>query len=93
MGLNNMIPFIETAIRKYKTPILIASKYLGGNVGKGQYECGYLALNAGAIPCFDTTDCAVDVKVKWLIGNGIASTVEDLKKAMSKSFVGEVSKD
>jgi L-asparaginase/Glu-tRNA(Gln) amidotransferase subunit D len=89
-GAYNMIPFIETAVKKYRTPILIASKYFGGAVGRAHYESGKAPLEAGALPCFDTTDCAVEVKVRWLLGNGIASGIEELRQAMSISYVGEV---
>ena len=91
-GAYNMLPFIETAIKKYQTPILIASKYLGGAVGKAHYESGKLPLDAGAISCFDTIDCAVEVKVRWLLANGIASTIEELRTAMAYDYVGEVSR-
>jgi len=63
VGAYNMIPFIEAAVKKYRTPILIASKYLGGAVGRAHYESGRALLEAGAIACYDTTDCAVEVKV------------------------------
>lgn len=92
-GAYNMIPFIESAIKKYQTPILIASKYLGGSVGTAHYESGKLPLDAGAISCFDTTDCAVEVKVRWLLGNGVATTIDELRKAMRHNFVGEVSSE
>lgn len=89
-GDYSLLPFIETAVSKYKIPILIASKFAAGAVGRGDYEGGRRALDAGAIACFDTTDCAVEVKVRWLLGNGIARDTDSLRSAMAKSFVGEV---
>ncbi len=90
-GAYNMIPFIENAVKRYRTPILIASKYLGGAVGRAHYASGRAPLEAGAIACYDTTDCAVEVKVRWLLGNGIASSIDDVRKAMATNFLGEVS--
>ena len=72
------------------TPIFITTKFVGGTAGEAHYETGYEAIKAGAIPCFDHTDVAVDVKVRWLIGNGICSTLEDYNKAMSTNYAGEV---
>jgi L-asparaginase len=90
-GAYSLLPFIRIATEQYQIPILIASKFLGGAVGRAQYAPGRAALDAGAIACHDTTDCAVEVKVRWLLGNGIASTIADLRKAMATSYAGEVS--
>lgn len=89
-GQYNMLPVIRKATEEYKTPILLASKFPGGTATGSQYECGIEAMNAGAIPCYDHTDVAVDVKVKWLLGNGLCSSIDDFKKAMQISFAGEV---
>ncbi|MAH06764.1 hypothetical protein CMI38_00775 [Candidatus Pacearchaeota archaeon] len=89
-GQYNLLPTIEQASKEYMTPIFITTKFVGGTAGEAHYETGYEAIKAGAIPCFDHTDVAVDVKVRWLIGNGICSTLEDYNKAMSTNYAGEV---
>ena len=75
---------------EYKKPIFLTTKFPGGKVTSSQYETGIEAIKAGAIACYDHTDVAVDEKVRWLIGNGICSTIEDFRKAMKTSYAGEV---
>jgi len=89
-GQYNLIPTIKQASENYMTPIFITTKFVGGSSTSSYYETGYEAIKAGAIPCFDHTDVAVDVKVRWLIGNGLCSNLEDFKKAMETSYAGEV---
>ncbi len=89
-GQYNLLPMIKQASHEYMTPIFITTKFVGGGAGAAHYETGFEAIKAGGIPCFDHTDVAVDVKVRWLIGNGICSTIEDFKKAMKVSYSGEV---
>ena len=89
-GQYNLLPIIKQATNEYMTPIFITTKFPGGSAVATHYEVGVEAIRAGGIPCYDHTDVAVDVKVRWLIGNGICSSVEDYKEAMMKSFVGEV---
>ena len=71
-------------------PIFITSKFPGGNAVATHYEVGLSAIRAGGIPCFDHTDVAVDVKVRWLLGNALAARVEDFRAAMKTSYAGEV---
>jgi L-asparaginase/Glu-tRNA(Gln) amidotransferase subunit D len=71
-------------------PIFITTKFPGGSAISTHYEGGVEAIKAGGIPCFDHTDVAVDVKVRWLIGNAICQNIEDFRKAMKTSFAGEV---
>lgn len=89
-GQYNLLPVIKQATNEYMTPIFITTKFAGGSAIATHYEVGLEAIKAGGIPCYDHTDVAVDVKVRWLIGNGICSTIEDFRKAMMTSFVGEV---
>jgi len=89
-GQYNLLPIIKQASTEYITPIFITTKFVGGTAGLAHYETGFEAIKAGGIPCYNHTDVAVDVKVRWLIGNGICSTIEDFKKAMKTSFAGEV---
>jgi len=89
-GEFSLIPTIKQAASEYMTPLFITTKFTGGNAMSMHYETGFEAVKAGAIPCYDHTDVAVDVKVRWLIGNGICSTIEDFRKAMATSYAGEV---
>ena len=89
-GQYNLIPVIKQATEEYQVPIFIASKFPGGNAVATHYEVGLAAIRAGGIPCYDHTDVAVDVKVRWLLGNALAARVEDFRKAMNTSYAGEV---
>ncbi len=89
-GEFSLLPAIKSAAEEYMTPIFITTKFIGGSSGAGHYETGYEALRAGGIACFDHTDVAVDVKVRWLIGNGICSNIDDFRKSMKIDYAGEV---
>lgn len=89
-GQYNLLPVVKQSTEEYMTPIFITTKFVGGSAGAAHYEVGLKAIEAGGIPCYDHTDVAVDVKVRWLIGNGICSTIDDFRKAMTKSYAGEV---
>jgi L-asparaginase len=89
-GQYNLLPVIKQAAEEYMTPIFITTKFVGGSAGAAHYEVGLKAIEAGGIPCYNHTDVAVDVKVRWLIGNGLCSSIRDFKKAMTKSYAGEV---
>ena len=89
-GQYNMLPVIKQATEEYQVPIFITTKFPGGSMVAAHYEGGVAAIKAGGIPCYDQTDVAVDVKVRWLLGNGIATRSEDLQKAMRTSYAGEV---
>ncbi len=89
-GEFSLIPAIKQATSEYMTPIFITTKFVGGSSGAAHYEVGYEAIKAGGIACYDHTDVAVDVKVRWLIGNGICSNIDEFRKAMQTSYAGEV---
>ena len=89
-GAYNLIPVIKQAREDYMTPIFMASKFIGGNADSAIDASGFAAIQAGAIPCFDSTDVAIDVKVRWLAGNGLCSGIEQFTKAMRTSYCGEV---
>lgn len=89
-GAYNLIPVIQQATKDYVTPIFMASKFIGGNADAAIDASGMAAIDAGAIACLDSTDVAIDVKVRWLAGNGICSTIEDFARAMKMSYCGEV---
>lgn len=67
-GAFSMLPVIRQVTTQYQTPVLITTKFVGGNAGSAHYETGHLALKAGAVACYDHTDVAVDVKARWLLG-------------------------
>jgi L-asparaginase len=90
-GAYNLIPVIQQATEDYMTPIFMASKFIGGNADSAIDASGMAAINAGAIACLDSTDVAIDIKVRWLGGNGICSSIEDYAHAMKRSYCGEVS--
>ena len=89
-GEYSLIPAIKQITEEYATPVLITTKFVGGGAGAAHYETGLKAIQAGGIPCFDQTDVAVDVKVRWLLGNAICSDVAGFRKAMATSYAGEV---
>ncbi len=89
-GQYNLIPVIKQSSSDYMVPIFITTKFVGGTAGGAHYEIGLQAIEEGGIPCYNHTDIAVDVKVRWLIGNGICSSIDDFKKAMKTSYAGEV---
>ena len=89
-GEYSLLPVIKEAAHEYSTPILITTKFVGGSAVATHYETGLKAIEAGAIPCYDHTDVAVDVKARWLLGNAICSDVEGFRKAMATSYAGEV---
>ncbi|MDO8599710.1 MAG: asparaginase domain-containing protein [bacterium] len=89
-GEFSLIPVIQRATQEYVTPIFITTKFIGGSAVASHYETGFEAVRAGGIACYDHTDVAVDVKVRWLIGNGICSTIDQFRQAMRTSFAGEV---
>ncbi len=89
-GEFSLIPVIKHATREHAIPIFITTKHTGGYASSSHYDTGFKAIRAGAISCLDHTDAAVDVKVKWLIGNRLCRDIEAFRKAMRTSFAGEV---
>lgn len=84
----SLIPCIKEATY-LKIPVFITTKFVGGTTHAGIYGPGHAALQAGAIESGDLTDVAVQVKVMWLLGQGIR-TIPELRKALLKPVVGEV---
>ncbi len=89
-GQYNLLPVIKQATEEYLVPIFITTKFPGGSAVATHYETGLAAIKAGGIPCYDHTDVAVDVKVRWLLGNGIAANIADFREAMKTNYAGEV---
>jgi L-asparaginase/Glu-tRNA(Gln) amidotransferase subunit D len=89
-GEFNLLPLIRQATEEYATPILLTTKFVGGSAASSKYETGLRAVEAGAVPCYDHTDVAADVKARWLLGNAICADVEGFRKAMARSYAGEM---
>ncbi len=89
-GEYSFIPFIKRIVGKYKVPVIVSSKFLGGNAYKEvNDECAVMAIEAGAIPGMDLTDVATEVKLMWLMAQGAFSETEVRHKLLS-DYVGEV---
>ena len=89
-GPYNFIPFIEKTVRNYKIPVIISTKFLGGNSFKEvNDEPAVLALEAGAIPSGDQTDAMTEVKLMWILSQGI-NTLGEIKKSILRDFTGEI---
>ncbi|MDO8303704.1 MAG: hypothetical protein Q7T18_10725, partial [Sedimentisphaerales bacterium] len=89
-GAYNLLPVIQQATKDYMTPIFMASRFIGGTADSAVDASGMAAIGAGAIACLDSTDIAIDIKVRWLAGNGICSSIADYAQAMKTSYCGEV---
>lgn len=89
-GPYNFLPFIEKTVRTYKIPVVISTKFLGGNSYKEvNDECAVLALEAGAIPSGDLTDVMTEVKLMWILAQG-ANSVSDVQKGILQEYFGEI---
>jgi L-asparaginase/Glu-tRNA(Gln) amidotransferase subunit D len=89
-GAYSLINVIQRATDKLRIPVFISTQFAEGGASGGQDEIALDAVKAGAIPCFDHTAVATDVKVRWLIGNRLCATINDFRSAMRTSFAGEV---
>ena len=84
----NLVPVISYAIEQRSLPVLVSTKFVGGNTHMDIYEPGKLALDAGAIPTGDLTDVMAQIKFMWALGQGI--TGYNLKSFMLENIVGEI---
>ncbi|MDA1038536.1 MAG: asparaginase [bacterium] len=86
----SFIPIIEGAVQKYQVPILISTKFLGGNPIKDTNdEPAVEAQNAGAIPTGDMTDVMAEVKLMWLLAQGFREK-KTLEKEILRDYIGEI---
>lgn len=85
----SLIPVIREATEKYKVPVLVSTKFVGGQTHMDIYEPGKLALEAGAIPTGDMTDVMSQVKFMWALAQGYRSS-EALKKIIGTNLIGEI---
>jgi L-asparaginase len=88
-GEYSLLPVIHEAIDVLKIPVLVSTKFIGGNTHMGVYETGKMALDAGAIPTGDLTDVMAQVKLMWVLAQSPKSLGE-LKKIINTNFVGEI---
>jgi L-asparaginase len=86
----SILPVIEAATQKYKVPVLVSTKFVGGNTHMDIYEPGKLAMQAGAIPTGDMTDVMAQIKFMWALAQGHRER-KDLEAIIKRSFVGEIS--
>ncbi|MFA6536121.1 MAG: asparaginase [Candidatus Paceibacterota bacterium] len=84
----SIIPIIKKAA-SLSIPVLVSTKFVGGNTHMNTYEPGKEALAAGAIGTLDMTDVAAQVKLMWALAQGYRSP-EALKAIIETSLVGEV---
>ena len=84
----SLLPVIKDIVRAGK-PEIIATKFIGGRTIPGLYEPGRAAIEAGAGHAGNMTDVAAEVKLMWLMGQGIRDP-KKVNQAMLKSFVGEI---
>lgn len=85
----SLLPVICKAV-ELKIPVLITTKFVGGNVRADIYEVGQAAINAGAIPTGNMTDVTAQVKLMSALARGITERTA-LAAFMLKDLVGEVS--
>jgi L-asparaginase len=92
-GSYNFIPLIEKTVHQYKIPVIISTKFLGGNSFKEiNDECAVLALEAGAIPSGDLTDVMTEVKLMWILSQGV-SGISDIRRSILSEYAGEITGD
>lgn len=88
LGESSLIPVIAETVEGGK-PVIIATKFVGGKTEPEVYEPGRAALEAGAGHAGNMTDVATEVKLMWLMGQGLREP-EKVNEAMLKSYVGEL---
>ena len=90
LGEYSFLPLIKKATEIYKIPVLITTKFLGGNSMKEvNDEPAVQAIEAGAISTIDMTDVMSQVKLMWLIGNG-QSDLTTIDRMIKTNMIGEV---
>lgn len=89
-GEYSFIPLIKKAVYEYKIPVIVSTKFLGGNAYKEiNDDCAIQAIEAGAIPAGDLTDVMTEVKLMWILAQGSFSEKEIQRKLLT-SYAGEV---
>ena len=87
-GEMSFIPFIKRSTAR-QVPVVVATKFLGGSSFKETNdEPAVRALEAGVISSRDMTDVAAQVKLMYLIAQGL--DYAQIAAEFPKSYVGEV---
>jgi len=77
-------------VQEYRIPVIISTKFLGGNPFKEvNDECAVLALEAGAIPSGDLTDVMTEVKLMWILAQGV-NNISDVRESILQEYTGEI---
>lgn len=87
-GEYSLLPVIQETVESGK-PVIIATKFVGGKTIPEIYETGREALKVGAGHAGNMTDVAAEVKLMWLMGQGIREP-QAVNKAMLTPYIGEV---
>lgn len=87
-GEYSLLPVIQETVQSGK-PVIIATKFVGGKTIPEIYETGREALKVGAGHAGNMTDVAAEVKLMWLMGQGVREP-KAVNEAMLKSYIGEV---
>lgn len=94
-GKFSLIPVIQMAVERLNIPVLVVTKYAGGNTRMGMYEPGMKALEAGAISTGDMTDVLAQVKLMWLLGQMERKSrhisMDELRDKVQTNYIGEIS--
>ncbi|MFA6228312.1 MAG: asparaginase [Patescibacteria group bacterium] len=85
----SLLPVISESVNVLKIPVIVSTKFVGGQTHMDIYEPGKLALDAGAIPAGDLTDVMAQVKFMWVLAQGLKSA-KALSRAINTSIVGEI---
>lgn len=89
-GSYNFLSFIDRTVHQYKVPVVISTKFIGGNSYKEvNDECAVLAVEAGAIPSGDLTDVMTEVKLMWILSQG-ANNIPDVRAGILREYSGEI---
>ncbi len=92
-GAYSLLPVIKEAVKK-NIPVLVTTKFVGGNTHMEMYEPGKKALDLGAIPTGDMTDVMVQVKLMWLLGNrdrwSRRLSLTQLNQEINTDYIGEI---
>lgn len=87
----SFLPFIRKTVSEYKIPVIVATKFLGGNAIKEiNDECAVLAIEAGAIPAGDLTSVMTEVKLMWILAQG-SFKEDEVRERLLTDYVGEIS--
>ena len=90
LGEYSFLPLISKTVRDYKIPVIVSTKFLGGNSYKEVNDDNAVqAINAGAIPGGDLTDVMTEVKLMWILAQGAFSEGQ-VKEKILTNYTGEI---